>query len=64
MTGGTQQFARVCASIPMLTPITSGCIPVDSDQCATLDDEEWERLMRAKYGDEAFDCPVGEGEER
>ena len=63
MTGGTQQFARVCASIPMLTPITSGCIPVDSDQCATLDDEEWERLMRAKYGPD-FDCPVGEGEER
>lgn len=63
MTGGVSQFARVCASIPMLTPITSGCIPVDSDQCATLDDEQWFAFMTEKYGPD-FDCPVGEGEER
>ena len=56
MTGGLSQFARVAASIPMLTPITSGCIPVDSDQCATCSDDEWDQLMRAKYGDD-YDNP-------
>lgn len=36
--------------IPSITPITTRCIPVDSDQCATCTDEEWESLMAAKYG--------------
>lgn len=60
MTGGLSQYARVSASIPMLTPITSGCIPVDSDLCATCTDEEWEALMLAKYGDDYDACPGGE----
>jgi hypothetical protein len=53
MTGphSLQQYVRVAASIPALTPITSRCIPVDSDQCATVDDETWVAMMTAKYGD-------------
>lgn len=51
MTGGVQQFARVAASIPTLTPITTRCIPVDADLCNTCTEEEWLELMRAKYPD-------------
>lgn len=61
MTSRTAQFVRayesVAADTPLadrrdIPPVTTRCIPVDSDLIATMTADEWDEFVALKYGRE------------